>query len=110
MQAKKEKVIRLKIKEIPAVQVKSLGGAPMKFVWDDGWAIDANIRYDHHTIRVRYFRWLPEYEGWEPVQIEDQISIFEWWHIHIYKLDIKAIRDELQELFETVIARAEATN
>lgn len=90
------------------MQVESLGGAPMKFVQDDGWTIWARIRYDHHIINVRYYRWLPEYEGWEWVQIEDPVSIFEWYYIH--NLDLEAIRDELQKLFETAIARAEATN
>lgn len=81
------------------IKVKSLDGAEMRFKNDDGWTISANIRYNHHIIHVTYYRWLPKYEGWEPVRVTNQVLIHEWYYID----NLETVRDELQYIFETVL-------
>lgn len=77
--------------------VKSLNNAEFRFKDDNGCVISANVRFNHHIIHVKYFRYLPEYTGYEKVQITDNIVINEHWYIPSDKL--KKVRDELEDIF-----------
>lgn len=80
--------------------IKSLGNAEMKIKSNTTDTMTATINHNHHRINVTYYKRLPDYEGWEPVQITEKVLIHEWYNID----NLKAVRDELLKAFEALAA------
>ena len=80
--------------------IKSLGNEEMKIKSNTADTITATVNHNHHRINVTYYKRLPDYEGWEPVQITDNVLIHQWYYID----NLKAVRDELLKAFEALAA------
>ena len=80
--------------------IKSLGNAEMKIKSNTADTITATVNHNHHNIHITFYKRLPVYEGWEPVQITDKVLIHEWYNIE----NLEAVRDELLKAFEGLVA------
>lgn len=88
----------MKKAEKKVINIKSLDNAELKItgVWGD--TVTARTRYNHHIIHITFYKELPKYEGWEPVQVTDRVLIHEWYHLD----NLQAVHDELLNIFETM--------
>ena len=84
------------------IKIGTLNNAEMRIKNDNGWTIKANIRYNHKIIHVTFYRWLPKYQGNEPVQITDRVLIHDWTEIEAS--DFEAVKNELFNIFNEIAA------
>ncbi len=82
------------------ITIKALDNAEMRITGKNTDTMTATINHNHHRINVTYYKRLPDYEGWEPVQITDNVLIHQWYYID----NLKAVRDELLKAFEALAA------
>lgn len=82
------------------IKIGTLNNAEMRIKSDNGWTIKANIRYNHKIIHVTFYRWLPKYNGNEPVQITEQVLIHDWTEIEASNYE--AVKNELFNIFNEI--------
>lgn len=82
------------------ITIKNLDNAALKITGVYDGFITARTRYNHHIIHISFYKELPQYEGWEPVQVTSKVLIHEWYHLD----NEQAVHDELLKLNEVLFA------